>query len=316
MAEFHRRLPKKSVDRLKELTSARTGWWPDLLSSWAPSGSPGALRLAVRDRYVNLYALGQSIAKISFGPGGVSPTMFIHEKYVKKCPGNEQKYFKLPCDKGDDAEGKDVPWDGRGMLDAWIARSRCHTSEEKRYVEALVAVSPRVIDLEMGLPAFGTRKSALRMDIVALEGSPDSLRLVFWEAKMIGSSSLRSRTQEPKVLKQIDAYRSYLGDADRKQQVIEAYQQCCGIIRDLHDMASQIGTTHRLDPLISAAAKSDSQLAVEENPGLVIFDNGKKRNEEAWQKHIGVLRREVPVAIVEMDAIGNPLEELNAGLDP
>lgn len=316
MAEFHRRLPERSLDRLEELTSARTGWWPDLLASWAPSGSLGVLRLAVRNRYLNLYASGQSIARISFGRGGVSPKMSIHEKYVKKCPGSGQKYVKLPCDKGVDAEGKDVPWGGRGMLDAWIARSGCHTSEEKRCVEALVAVSPKVIDLEMGLPAFGTRKSALRMDMVALEGSPDSLRLVFWEAKLIGNSSLRSRTHEPKVLKQIEAYRSYLGDADRKRRVIEAYQQCCGIICDLHEMASRVGTTHRLDPLITVAAKCGSQLALEENPRLVIFDDGGKRNEEAWQEHLRVLRREVPVAIVEKKAIAKPLEDLSSGLVP
>ena len=316
MNEFDRRLGDESLDRLKELTSARTGWWPDLLASWAPSGCPGALRLAVRNGYMNFYAMGQSVAKVSFGRGGGSPTMSIHEKYVKKCPGNGQKYVKLPCDKGADAEGYDVPWGGRGMLDAWIARSRCYTSEEKRCVDALVAVSPKVIDLEMGLPAFGSRKSALRMDMVALEGSPDDLRLVFWEAKLIGDSRLRSRTHEPKVFEQIEAYRSYLGDADRKQRVIEAYRRCCGIVRDVHEMASQVGTTHCLDPLITAAASPGSRLALEERPRLVIFDDGRKRDEEAWEEHLDVLRREVPVAIVEIDAVGRPLEEINDGLDP
>ncbi len=310
MSDFNRRLPKRSWDRLQELASARIGWWPDLLECWAPSGHAGTLRLAIRNGYMNFYAAGQSVAKISFGRGGASPTMSIHEKYVKKCPGSGQNYVKLPCDEGADADGRPAPWGGRTMLDTWIARTRCYTSEEKCCVDKLVAVSPKVIDLEMGLPAVGKRKSALRMDMVALEGSPDDLRLVFWEAKLIGDSRLRSRKHEPEVFKQICGYRSYLADADRRQRVTEAYRECCRAIRGLHAMASQVREAHCLDPLVLAAAEPDSALALEDNPRLVIFDDGKKCNNEAWKEHLDVLRCEVPVAIVKTNAIFEPIEEI------
>ena len=312
MTDFRRRLPERSWARLQDLTSTKTGWWPDLLECWAPSGHAGTLRLAIRNGYMNFYATGQSVAKISFRRDGTSPTMTIHKKYVKKSVGSGQNYVRLSCDKGADGDGLPIPWGGRKMLDEWISRSRCHTSKEKRCIDKLVAISPKVIDLEMGLPAFEERSSALRMDVVALEGSPDDVRLVFWEAKLIEDSRLRSRKHEPKVLEQIYGYRSYLEDADRRQRVIEAYRECCRVIRDLHEMASQVGMAQCLDPLILAAAAPDSPLALEDNPRLVIFDDGKKRNAGAWKEHLDVLRGEVPVAIVEKAAFDAPLEDIPA----
>ena len=39
VSKFQRRLPDKSYPALEQLSSKRAGWWPDLLSYWAPSGS-------------------------------------------------------------------------------------------------------------------------------------------------------------------------------------------------------------------------------------------------------------------------------------
>ena len=128
----------------------------------------------------------------------------------------------------------------------------------------------------MGLPAFGERKSPLRIDLVSLEGTSDDIRLVFWEAKMIGDSRLRSKEYKPKVLKQMDDYRSYLAEPARKQQVVDAYRNCCRIIRDFQEMASGLGLSRPIAPLIVAAAESD-RLHVEERPRLIIFDDGDKR---------------------------------------
>ena len=55
------------------------------------------------------------------------------------------------------------------MLRSWIANSVKHRGPEKCAVEKAVAEMPTVIDLEMGLPAYGDQKTALRMDMVALE---------------------------------------------------------------------------------------------------------------------------------------------------
>ena len=308
MSNFQRRLPDNGMCALKRLSSNPAGWWPDLLSSWAPSGSPGQLRLAVRNRYMNFYAKGQSIAKITFSQGGSLAAMRIHEKYVNGSSDGGQRYVRLTETEGRDADGCPVPWRGPEMLKRWVQESHCYTSEEKRCIETLVQHSPKVIDLEMGLPAFGNRKSPLRMDLVSLEETPEDIRLVFWEAKMIGNNALVSRTQEPAVLKQIEAYSCYLTDSVRKKQVEEAYRQCCEIICELHKLAKLVGMTLPLDPLIEAAAIS--KLVVEETPRLIVFKYGKKRDETAWQEHLKVLLRKVNVTIVDGSSIGVPLESI------
>ena len=308
VSNFARRLPDKGMAVLERLTSKRSGWWPDLLASWAPSGSPGELRLAIRNGYMNFYSNGQSIARITFGRGGTTPTMHIHEKYVKKISDGGQRYVTLTDKEGRNADGRPVTWGGPEMLKEWVRNSCKHSGKEKRHIESLVQQSPRVIDLEMGLPAFGDRKTALRMDLVSLESTRDDIRLVFWEAKMIGDSRLRSITHQPKVFEQINAYRSYLADPTRKAQVAKAYQQCCGIIHDLYKLASCVGMTHPLDPLIKAAADPSCRLEIEETPRLVVFEDGKPRVEDAWQTHLKVLCHKASVTIIDKSSIGVPLE--------
>ena len=310
MSYFDRRFPVNAMCALKRLSSKRVGWWPDLLSSWAPSGSPGVLRLAIRNGYMNFYSKGQSIARIDFDGHSASPTMHIHEKYVKKHPDGGQIYFTLTDNEGRDEDGRLVPWGGPEMLQKWTENSSKHSGKEKCCIETLVQKSPKVIDLEMGLPAFDDRKSALRMDLVSLEGTSHDIRIVFWEAKMIGDSRLRSETHQPKVFDQIEAYRSYLAETTRKKQVAAAYRNCCLIIRDLHEMASGLEMSHPIDPLIVAAAESDD-LHVEETSRLIIFEDGKKRDETAWQEHLEVLRRKVSVAIVDESSIGMSIESIS-----
>ena len=309
MSNFDRRLPPKSKPALERLSSNPVSWWPDLLSCWAPSGCSGELRLAIRNNYMNFYAKGQSIARITFGHGGASPTMRIHEKYVKEHSDGGQRYIKLTEKEGRDPDGRSVNWGGPEMLTKWIRKSHCYTSIEKCHIESLVQQSPKVIDLEMGLPSFGDRKSALRIDLASLEGTSDDIRVVFWEAKMIGDSRLRSRTHQPKVFEQMDNYRCYLAETIRKKQVADAYQNCCLNICSLHKMASGLGMSHPIDPLIAAAAESDG-LHVEETPRLVVFEDGKPRDETAWQKHLEVLRRKEIVAIVDKSSAGLPLESI------
>ena len=309
MPDFDRRLPEGGLEALGRLTSNRIGWWPDLLTNWATSGSSGGLRVAIRDGTLNFYEKGQSIARVTFGRGGKYPTMYIHQKYVKESDTKGQKYLKLMEAEGSDEYGRSVPWGGSTMLQEWIRRSRGYRGSEKRCIDSLVGCSPKVIDLEMGLPAFGGQNATLRMDLISLEGTSNDLRLAFWEAKMIDNSGLRSSTGKPKVFEQIDAYRSYLEDRDRKQRVAEAYINCCNIICKFHKMASCVGISQSIDPLIKAAASAAS-MNVEETPRLVIFDNYEKRRESVWQKHLEVLRSKVSVAIVDKQSEGMPIESI------
>ena len=305
MTEFRRKLPINALNSLRELTTEDNSWWTSLLENWVPSGRGEGLRLAIRSGYLNFYAKGQSIAKITFGRRGKSPAMSIHAKYVTGDKNCGQKYEKFLHRGRDEMQEGSVRREWPKMLQKWISRSECFSENEKKNIDALIAEWPKVIDIEMGLPAFSSRKSALRVDMVSLEGVPEGIHLVFWEAKMIGNQQLRSRCHKPKVFEQIDAYHSYLADPTREEQVIKAYRECCGIIRDLHDMASAAGTVRDLDPMILAAANPGSRLSVERSPRLVIFDDGEKRNKDAWQEHLEVLRSKVPVTIIPSE---NPID--------
>lgn len=305
MGTFDRRLPEKSWDALEALM-AKVSWWPDLLKQWAPSGSGGGLRLAIRDGRLNFYLDGQSIAEIRFGLGGHKPTLRVHHKYVIS-HADGQKYWKCSGESGLDISGHQVRWGGPDMLQKWMSNSRCYGGEEKRCIEKVLATSPKVIDLEMGLPAFKEPKTALRMDIVALEPTTHKIRLVFWEAKMIGDKRLRSKTK-PEVLRQIRDYRSYLNNETRRQDIIRAYRESCSIMRKLHGMASRVTEIGSLDPVILAATEPDVCMEIEDLPRLLVFDDGKNRRKDRWQGHLRALCEEVPVVVdAGTDAL-KPLE--------
>lgn len=306
MSEFDRKLPANALPALERLTKAETDWWPDLLASWAPSGIVGPLRLAVRNGYMNFYAGGQSVAKVAFRRGGARPTLSIHHKYVIEPKQTGQLYIKLDTGEGCDSAGHPCGWGGPAMLERWICRSGTHRGFEKPLVEAIVAASPKIIDLEMGLPAYGDRKSALRMDAVALERAGRTIRIVFWEVKRLSDGRLRSRSHRPEVLEQTRAYQAYLQDRRRRERVIEAYRNNCRILVDLHKMAHNVAPLGDLDPLVSEAAQTDTLLDVEETPRLLIFDEGAKRDEDAWQEHLAVLRNQMSVAVVGPNLSGLP----------
>ena len=290
MSDFNRRIDERAIAVLKDLAKSDGNWWHDLLSLWSPSGSAGGLRLAIRNGYMNFYSCGQSIAKVSFGPRHNEPMLQVHEKYVTGQSSGGQRYVAFP------AHGS--KWGGPGTLRSWISNSTGHRGIEKPLIEETICASPQIIDIEMGLPAVGNRKTALRMDIVALEPDRGGARIVFWEAKRLGDSRLRAANHKPEVFEQVDAYREFLSDVGRRKLVTDAYRRTCGLLRDLHTMASTTGDKPSLDPLIIAAADDGTPLPVEETPRLLIFDEGKKRREDAWQRHLKVLEKRVPVAVV------------------
>lgn len=297
MSEFDRQLSDAAKRALADMSCDEGGnWWRDLLSMWAPSGHEGGLRLAIRNGYMNFYSCGQSIARIEFDRKG-APKLYVHRKYVTGSPDGGQSYVKLLAGQGCDRGGEICAWGGAATLSSWIENSVKHRGPEKCAVEAAVAEMPTVIDLEMGLPASEGQKTPLRMDMVALERTAGGIQIVFWEAKMIGDGRLRSETT-PKVFKQVEAYERFLGDARNRQRVIGAYRRTCKLLRDLNVVAQKIAHTPPIDDLIFEAARDESPLDVALTPRLLVFDDGAKRSEKAWQKHLSILEERIPVTVV------------------
>ena len=89
----------------------------DLLAAWAPSGTSGSLRLAVRNGYLNFYHLGQSVSKVEFPQRRKTATSRIHHKYVDP-EGEGQKYLRIGPSQGRNADGVCDEWGGLAMLDS------------------------------------------------------------------------------------------------------------------------------------------------------------------------------------------------------
>lgn len=278
MAHFQRGLPKHALETTGRLVSS-SSWMRDLLAEWAPSGTPGSLRLAVRNGYLNFYHFGQSVSKVEFPEKTATAT--VHHKYVIRKAGG-QTYLKIGAAEGLDDTGKRCEWGGSPMLASWIARAACYADPEKRQIGALLDRSPNVIDLEIALPARQKGDSAPRMDIAALDDPSDGspARVVFWEVKRINDARLRSRTV-PRVVKQIEAYERYVrGD---RPHFVNAYGETCRVLCEFHRVASSLREAPRLDSLISAAADGQ-RLEVDVEPRLLIVeDEAPKRN---WDYHL------------------------------
>jgi hypothetical protein len=296
MSNFTRGLSNPALDSLHRLTEqSGQNWWKDLLTLWRPSGSVAernGLRLAIRDNYLNFYSRGQSVALVRFTPAGEA-YVETHVKYVfgpeektQDCARLEGTTIRHPKSEAQ------LSYKGESTLHEWIERAAKYTGTEKRFVDELVAANPAIIDLEIGLPGTDERKTAPRMDCVALDQKGDGIHIVFWEAKMIDNPGLRARL-EPEIVKQVKLYRDYLDNSERALSVQKSYRNVCDVLLKIRAMAASTGKEVKLDGLIEAAAVEGANLMVDLEPLVVIFggkENQKKGNwpfheEKLWKSH-------------------------------
>lgn len=159
----------------------------------------------------------------------------------------------------------------------------------------------------MALPAYSGKRTASRMDLVALEKVDHCWKIVFWEAKFVTNPSARCRGDAyPKVGGQLAQYTWWLGHVDHagrfghRDLVAAAYQNAC---RLLVKMAKRINPKIKeLGEGITAAAASDVPLLlVDHNPRLLIDDhtqniafnqNGhlKKLRDKPWSLQVQMVK--------------------------
>lgn len=291
MSAFGRGLTKPDEEALLRMArDAEPNWFRDLLALWTPSGSPSGpsgLRLAVRNGYLNFYRRGQSVARVAVGRDG-RPFAQTHVKYAYGPERIEQAYARLRDERIERRGLPTLPYEGPATLSGWIdaiegggsgaGSHRGWVGEEKDAVDQTIAGNPEIIDLEMGLPAEPGSRSAYRMDVVALERSPEGPRVVFWEAKLIADPRLRSRDKKTgalKVVNQLQQYARYVEDEGRRAAVGAAYAETCRLLVRLHSAAAEFGPAPQLDDIVRQAAASKGSLAVDPRPRLVVFDAGQ-----------------------------------------
>jgi hypothetical protein len=253
-----------------------------LFDRWALPGEPATdsrpLRLAVREGYVNFYAKGQSVAKLSMAADG--PRLSLHNAYV------DLRRDGQPADQRYRTFGPEALADRAttARVSTWIDAALSYASAEKRFVDDLVTVNPGVLELEMALPASdlpGGARVAPRMDlIVAQPADRGSPRIAFWEAKCANNPELRSSKERellangtfsgPLVLGQIHKYVAWMSESGRVEQVQAAYQKTAGILLKLLEAFRRPAVDESNCALIWRSLAYAENMEIVAQPGIVI----------------------------------------------
>jgi hypothetical protein len=291
---------------LEDLTKA-TGdnWWKELIRLWTPSGCGEGLRLAVRYNTLDFYYKGSVAAHISFSPGkrkvAAPARVACHVQFIfeGKITGQKQALFH-PQEglwKRDELSTARTFDEIIAYIRRWQESPKTgneRKAPEKIGVDAIVANSGNVIDLEMGLPAWERKKYPLRMDLVSLEGDGDRVQIAFWEAKTFDDGRLRRENGPPEVIGQLlgsekePGYVDYVSHGNHEADIRNAYAETCLILERLHEMKCAVmpgnSKPTSLHPLVTMVAgiarlpKDEMQrrLVVRGRPGLVIYADTNK----------------------------------------
>ncbi|SFZ83479.1 hypothetical protein SAMN02983003_1670 [Devosia enhydra] len=208
----------------------------ELFTMWALPGAAnagnGRLRIGLRDKYLNFYVKGQSVAKLSIVAG--EPTIDVHQAYVDgkardRSPSRTKNIQSYRIFRGADLSSSDTI----ALLTGWISTAETYASAEKRFVDDLVGANAGVIDLEMALPANkqpGEDPVAPRMDLVVVQAHKASRpAIAFWEAKCANNPELRAKNGSPKVIGQLKKYSDWVSVGDRLSEVAVAYRNTADV---------------------------------------------------------------------------------------
>lgn len=294
-----------------------------LLRLWCPSGSSDqwALRLALRNDYLNLYRKGQSVARIGLSHG--KPWLEVHWKYALTAqPDPKQTYVRMQADRLLDREGRPTE-DFEMVIRGWIAQidgkqpdqpeildGNGYAGYEKTLIESLLG-NPQnmgVIDLEVGIPGLGKR-----IDLVTLEDDAlGQATLFFGEVKYFRDGRMRTRKAadghwpKPEVITgQLRPYAHWL-EANRSDIERAGRLMAC----QMRAIAEAMGKAAALPNVLHRVADG-APLALCPVPRLVVIASREDRQGKAypsWPVHKARLQTEFPeFPLFEIDAARDPL---------
>lgn len=292
------------IEAIDDSVLEKNAWFRDLISSWLPAGDAlqriekkddaGSLRVAVRNKYLNFYHCGQSLAKVSFGANGALQAS-IHNKYIYGKAGSGQAYVRLTSEGLIDPTTREArPYGGPKELRDWLGNAKRYVGDEKLFVDRAVAQNANTIDLEMALPAFGPEdRTAPRMDLVVLENDGHESTIVFWEAKLISDSRIRCKGDAaPEVNDQLEKYSLWLEYPGHIDCVTRAYQNTCRVLLALHKVAKRLNPNiSELGPAIASVGSADGRTPkLDPQPRLLIYDHSGRDRSFVENKHLEKLR--------------------------
>ena len=155
-----------------------------------------------------------------------------------------------------------------------------YAGEEKAGVHEIIRSNRNIVDVEIALTGKKEdelKSTALRVDFAALQERPESIELVFFEAKHFSNPELRaSGSRTPRVVGQVQRYQKLV---QRYREDIESsYQRICENIVALKGL--------RTPKIVRMVAEGKKPLWISDKPRLVIFGfDEDQKNGKVWAQH-------------------------------
>ena len=267
MAAFNRGLDKEFVEALnKEYEKGKNGWWSQFVDD-------KKLFLAIRDNAVHVYYRGCRLIEVAWRNGKLSAS--THYKYLLR-PEMEKKYVEVVCGKPRIADARACFADGLSATE--LKRSaEPYVGDEKEGVHDILLKNHYVLDVEVAI----SDGEGGQIDFAALQDGIEEgqTHVVFYEVKHFGNTKeLRSRGK-PKVLEQIDRYRSLLKREQNRADIAKSYCRVSENLCALNGVPKRYCKRHDL-------LQGTKDFIVEEEPGLVVFGFDEDQKSGAiWRPH-------------------------------
>lgn len=303
---FERDLTESMIATLNEEYSRNGGWWRVL------ADHPDTL-IAIRNKYLNVYRNGCSIAQVEQSTDG-GLAISVHYKFLLKKTVDPLYY---PCPDGSPAipNPRTLLISSLSDIGDIIYWTDTLGGLEKTGVHRVIRANKNVIDTEIALPGIQTDENDLpgtldesdvsgsldgsevpaslvkskssRIDFCAVQNEGSQLWLRFFEAKDYSyRSALRASDEQlPKVVAQLLRYRKKLDEQNTRDQIKAAYERSI-------KLAQTIEGTNVLGKNIPHIQLSDlERMQVDPVPRLVVFGfDADQKNGSFFRKHMKKLR--------------------------
>ena len=239
-----------------------------------------SLVIAVRDKSLNVYYRGQSLARVFVQTGRVMAE--VHLKYLVD-PAT-QRYATVDeagriRDQNDHREIV-IPTIGSfSDVRRLKAAASLYAGLEKEGVHELVRANTSVIDVEIAVsvPSKDGRTVARRIDLALIAEGQDGPVLRFVEAKHFSNTELRARGHVIPAVQQVVDYAAAL--RRHEAQVRASYQRVAENVLSLEGAAF---ASRRSDALLAAK----HGITVDPEPSLIVYGFDRDQRDGAvWRGH-------------------------------
>ena len=206
-----------------ELKSGNYSWWENIKKD-------DRLYIEIRkDNYINVYFEGGNVAKLEYRSKDNTIQTSTHSKYLH---GNGDDYVECSLDKDKDLETIIT------NIQKYYSKTKDEKEKEKgkekeewseKYIQSQYIINYRskYIDSEF---AYKDKLFDIRVDLI--ECINGELRFV--ELKTIDDSRMLKRNDNnPEVVKQVEAYKNFISDHNKRKKIVEYYQKVWEIKKDL-----------------------------------------------------------------------------------